>query len=342
MELSQVEQYATGAHASLATCDSLEALASWHQQHLAKAGELTAFKKSVGKVAPEERKAFGMGVNQIAGKLEAAFKQKTTELKDAELALRLASENIDVSLPARPHRVGGYHPLTLMLREICGVFRDMGFTVYESPHVELDEMSFQLLNIPKHHPARDMQDTFFVSEDVVMRPHTSPGQIRAMRELGPGPVQVILPGMCYRNEDISARSEIQFHQVEGVLVGEHVRFSDLKGILLNFARRLFGPDQAIKMRGSYFPFTEPSVEVDIKCTLCHGEGCRICKHTGWLELLGAGLMHPVVLKNGGYDPTKVRGIAFGLGVARLALLRHQIEDIRLFFQNDCRFLSQFQ
>lgn len=341
MDLTKLEEYLQSAKAQLQTMETLAALADWHQQHLAKSGQLTTYKKAIGKVDSAHRKAYGQAVNQVATVLQQTFHQKTEALKTAILAKRLAEEQIDVTLPARVHRSGGYHPLTLMLRELVDVFGEMGFTVFESPHVELDEMSFQLLNIPKHHPARDMTDTFYVSEEVVMRPHTSPGQIRAMRELGPGPIQVILPGMCYRNEDINPRSEIQFHQVEGLLVGEHVRFSDLKGIVLKFARRMFGEQQAIRVRGSYFPFTEPSVEVDIKCTLCAGAGCRICKHSGWLELLGAGLVHPVVLENGGYDASKVQGIAFGLGVARLVLLRHQIEDIRLFFQNDSRFLSQF-
>jgi phenylalanyl-tRNA synthetase alpha chain len=231
--------------------------------------------------------------------------------------------------------------VTLALREVVGVFEQMGFVVYESPHVELDELNFELLNMPPDHPARDMQDTFYVSDDVVLRTHTSAGQVRAMRQLCPGPVRVILPGLCYRHENITPRSEIQFHQIEGLLVGPEVRLSDLKGVLLKFARALFGPNQAIRMRGSYFPFTEPSCEVDIRCTLCDGKGCRVCKQSGWLELLGAGLVHPVVLRNGGYDPTKVRGIAFGMGIERLVLLRHGIDDIRLIFQNDLRFLRQF-
>ncbi len=214
--------------------------------------------------------------------------------------------------------------------------------MFDSPHVESDENNFQHLNMPPDHPARDMQDTFFVEGGGVMRTHTSPGQIRAMQAFKPEPLRVIVPGLCYRYEDINPRKDIQFHQVEGLMIGPSVRLSDLKGLLLTFARRIFGPDQAIRTRGSYFPFTEPSLEVDIRCTLCQGKGCRVCKMSGWLELLGAGLMHPHVLRAGGYDPDKVQGVAFGLGVARILLLRHQLDDIRSLFQNDLRLLEQFR
>jgi phenylalanyl-tRNA synthetase alpha chain len=217
----------------------------------------------------------------------------------------------------------------------------MGFSTFESRHTELDEYNFELLNMPPEHPARDMQDTFYLSDRTVLRTHTSAGQVRAMRLYAPEPVRVILPGLCYRHENITTRSEIQFHQIEGLMVGKTVRLSDLKGVLLRFARQAFGKDQRIRMRGSYFPFTEPSVEVDIRCTLCAGRGCRVCKHSGWLELLGAGLVHPVVLQNGGYDPQRVRGIAFGMGIERMVMLQYGIDDIRHFFQNDLRFLRQF-
>lgn len=341
MDLQELETYLKQA------CDELQAIGNesdigaWHQQHLAKNGKLNAFKKAIGKIEPEHRKEYGQAVNQGAARLQQAFADHTNQLKLDALRERIAAEAVDVTLPARSRSIGGYHPSTLMLREITHIFASMGFVVYESTHVELDEMSFQLLNIPKDHPARDMQDTFFIDEDVVLRPHTSPGQIHAMREYAPEPVQVILPGLCYRFEDVTPRSEMQFHQVEVLLVGPMVRFNDLKGVLLRFARHLFGEDQEIRLRGSYFPFTEPSVEVDIKCTLCHGSGCRVCKQTGWVELLGAGLVHPVVLENGGYDPNTNRGIAFGIGIERMVMMKHQIEDIRHIFQNDLRFLQQF-
>jgi phenylalanyl-tRNA synthetase alpha chain len=319
----------------------MDALHEWQHKYLAPSGIVTGWKRSIGKVSADQRRAFGAKVNESAAKLEAAYGVHAERIKLVDLKRRLAEEAIDVTLPPRSRRTGAYHPSTLMLREIYAVFAELGFRVFESPHVELDELNFQLLNIPPHHPARDMQDTFYVSEEVLLRTHTSPGQIRAMRALCPGPVRVILPGMCYRNEDITPRSEIQFHQVEGLLVGPTVRMSDLKGILLAYARRIFGDEQEIRLRGSYFPFTEPSVEVDIRCTICQGIGCRVCKQSGWLELLGAGLVHPRVLRNGGYDPASVRGIAWGMGVERQVLLRHSINDIRYFFQNDIRLLSQF-
>jgi phenylalanyl-tRNA synthetase alpha chain len=341
LKVEDLEQYRNEALSALNGVTDTKSAEEWYRVHLARSGRVASLKKQIGQAAQEERPAFGTMINNVAAQLEAAFKARQEEVKTARLAEQMMSEAIDVTLPPRPRRVGGYHPVTLMLREVYSVFASMGFTVFDSPHVELDEYNFQLLNIPPYHPARDMQDTFFVSPEVVLRTHTSPGQIRAMRLYAPGPVQVILPGLCYRHEDVTPRSEMQFHQVEGLLVGPHVRMSDLKGILHQFARVVFGDDQEIRLRGSYFPFTEPSVEVDIKCTICAGAGCRVCKHSGWLELLGSGLVHPVVLQNGGYDPTKVRGIAFGIGIERMILLRHGINDIRYFYQNDLRFLRQF-
>ena len=218
----------------------------------------------------------------------------------------------------------------------------MGFQVLESPELETDEYNFQLLNFPPDHPAREMQASFFTNKpDVVLRTHTSPGQIHAMREYYPEPIRVILPGMCYRHEQISARYEIQFHQVEGLAVGYNIRFSDLKGTLNDFAQRMFGAGRKTRFRAAYFPFTEPSAEVDVECILCNGQGCRLCKFTGWLEILGSGMVHPVVLQNGGYDPTVYSGFAFGKGPERITMLRHGIEDIRYFWANDLRFLEQF-
>ena len=249
---------------------------------------------------------------------------------------------MDVSLPARPQRRGGLHPSAQAVREVVDVFAQLGFSVFESPHVETDFYNFEAANMPPHHPARDMQDTFFTTDGHVLRTHTTAGQVRAMRTLGPGPLRVVLPGLCYRNEDITTRSEMQFHQIEGLLVGPNVRMSDLKGVLMAYAKALFGASGEVRMRGSYFPFTEPSVEVDIGCTLCGGAGCRVCKYTGWLEIAGAGQVHPVVLAHGGYDPSENRGIAFGLGTERTLMLRHGIDDIRHFFRNDTRFLSHFR
>lgn len=326
---------------ALARVEHEESLEAWYRATLSKSGTISNLLKTVKTIPAEDRPEFGREVNLIFAELRRCFEARKAELENLRLARELDSSAIDVTLPPQRRRVGRYHPVSSTLREICDILANMGFHVFESPNVELDEYNFQLLNIPKHHPARDMQDTFFVDEDVVLRTHTSPGQIRAMRTFAPNPCQVILPGRCYRHEDITPRSEIQFHQIEGLLVGPNVRFTDLKGVLTRFARLAYGDRQQIRIRGSYFPFTEPSVEVDIRCTICEGAGCRVCKHTGWLEMLGAGLVHPAVLINGGYSPSKVRGIAFGMGIERNILLRHRISDIRNFFQNDLRFLSQF-
>ncbi|MDH4248710.1 MAG: phenylalanine--tRNA ligase subunit alpha, partial [Deltaproteobacteria bacterium] len=233
------------------------------------------------------------------------------------------------------------HLSTQSMRRYRAIFAEMGFQVYESPDVETDENNFGLLNIPPYHPARDMWDTFWVNDDVVLRTHTSPGQIRCMRQYHPEPIRVILPGKCYRYEQITPRSEHQFFQIEGLAVGHNIRMTDLIGTLKQFADKMYGEGRKMRLRGSYFPFTEPSVEIDMDCILCKGKGCRVCKHTGWLEIAGAGMVHPVVLRNGGYDPAEWSGFAFGMGVERPAMLQHGIEDIRYFYGNDLRFLRQF-
>jgi phenylalanyl-tRNA synthetase alpha chain len=319
-----------------------KALEVWYRKYLAPSGSMNQWRKRIGAQPAEQRKAFGAAVNTAATALTQAYEACKRSVAELELTRSIREQGVDVSLPARALFAGGYHPVTSMIREVEKVFQQMGFLTFESPHAELDEYNFELLNMPADHPARDMQDTFYLSDKTVLRTHTSAGQVRAMQLYAPHPVRVILPGLCYRHENITLRSEIQFHQIEGLMVGKTVKLSDLKGILLGFARRVFGKEQRIRMRGSYFPFTEPSVEVDIRCTLCGGKGCRVCKHSGWLELLGAGLVHPVVLQNGGYDPREVRGIAFGMGIERMVMLLHGIDDIRHFFQNDLRFLRQFR
>ncbi len=247
-----------------------------------------------------------------------------------------------MTLPGRKPVPGRLHPSVQTLREIYRIWAEMGFQVYQAPDVETDENNFELLNIPPHHPARDMRDTFHTTTPgVLLRTHTSPGQIRVMRERAPEPIRVILPGMCYRYEPISARSEIQFHQVEGVMVGRHVTLGDLKGTLTDFARRMFGKDARTRLRPSYFPFTEPSGEMDVECFVCGGKGCGVCKYSGWLEILGCGMIHPKVLQNGGYDPAEFSGFAFGMGPERITMLRYRIDDIRNFWGNDVRFLQQF-
>lgn len=304
-------------------------------------GSIRSTQKDALKAAPgPEKRAIGELGNTYLKELDSAFEVRLAAIS-AEAAERDLSRRVDVTLPGRTRRRGHLHPLTIVRRECEEIFAQLGFVVVEGPEVETDFHNFEALAVPKEHPARDMQDTFYINERLLLRTHTSAGQIRAMRKLGPGDLRVALPGLCYRNENITPRSEIQFHQIEGLLVGERVRMSDLKGVLLQFARLMFGPEQAVRFRASYFPFTEPSVEVDVRCTICGGSGCRVCKQSGWLELLGAGMVHPVVLQNGGYDPEKYRGFAFGMGIERQVLLRYDIHDIRLLFGNDLRMLRQF-
>jgi phenylalanyl-tRNA synthetase alpha chain len=336
-----LDAYAARAAGELEAVSDAKALEAWYRSHLAPSGTMNQFRKSIGALPVEQRKPYGAKVNAAATALKEAYDRRGELVSRLELERAIQKDAIDVSLPSRPLARGGYHPITQMIREIERVFNDMGFATFESRHAELDEYNFEYLNMPPAHPARDMQDTFYLSDRAVLRTHTSAGQIHAMRRYAPGPVRVILPGRCYRHEQVTARAESQFHQVEGLMVGPGVRLSDLKGVLLRFARRMFGEKQQIRLRGSYFPFTEPSVEVDMRCSLCGGAGCRVCKHTGWLELGGAGLVHPVVLKHGGYDPDAVRGIAFGMGIDRTFMLLHGVPDIRLLFQNDLRFLRQF-
>jgi phenylalanyl-tRNA synthetase alpha chain len=298
--------------------------------------------RRIGELPPEERPVFGQRANQLKRELETAYEEKASAIKAAELEQGLAAGGLDVTLPGRPVKRGRLHPSTQTLRRIYQIWGDMGFQVYRSRDVETDEMNFQLLNFPPHHPAREMQDTFYTTNpEVLLRTHTSPGQVRVMRQYHPEPIRVVLPGMCYRHEQITARSEIQFYQVEGLAVGRGIRFSDLKGTLINFTNRLYGQGRPVRFRASYFPFTEPSAEMDVQCFLCDGSGCRICKYTGWLEILGCGMVHPNVLRNGGYDPNEFSGFAFGMGPERITMLKHGIEDIRYFWSNDLRFLEQF-
>ncbi len=339
-QLHQLEQEALTA---LVALNDSTALRLWEQQYLGKKGALTPFLRSLGQLAPEERPQVGQAVNQVKQALTQAFEERAETLRQAELAASLAADSIDVTLPGRPVLPGRLHITTQNLRQYYAIFAQMGFQVYEAPDVETDEYNFGLLNIPPYHPARDMWETFWVEseQETVLRTHTSPGQIRVMREYCPQSIRVVLPGKCYRYEQITARSEHQFYQLEGLAVGRHIAMTDLIGTLSEFARQMYGPDRKIRIRGSYFPFTEPSVEADMDCILCHQQGCRVCKYTGWLEIAGAGMVHPVVLRNGGYDPAEWSGFAFGMGVERPAMLKYRIGDIRLFYGNDLRFLRQF-
>jgi phenylalanyl-tRNA synthetase alpha chain len=340
--LEQLDQIEAAALGALAAADDTAALEAWRVAHLGRSSPLMTVLGDLGKLSKDERPAIGKRGNAVKGALEDAHAARVMTLRQAELERATREGAVDVTLPGRPVMRGRLHPATLGLRQIYAAFSDMGFQIYRSREVESDAYNFELLNMPQHHPARDMWDTFYTTTpNVLLRTHTSPGQIHAMREFCPEPIRVILPGMCYRYEQISARSDIQFYQVEGLAVGKHITLSDLKGTLSDVARRLFGQNVRTRFRADHFPFTEPSAEMDVECFLCEGRGCPVCKQTGWLEILGCGMVHPTVLRNGGYDPTEFSGFAFGMGPQRIIMLQHRIEDIRYFFQNDLRFLEQF-
>ncbi len=340
-----IDELREGALKALENISANDALANWRSQYLGRRGALGKLFGTIGRLPQAQRAGFGQQVNALQQELDAAYAQREQLIQSQLLARDLEEGEIDISLPARPQGRGGLHPSTRTHREFQTIWADMGFQVYHSRDVEADEFNFTLLNLPPHHPARDMQDTFYTTNsNVLLRTHTSPGQIRAMREFGAGgtkPIRVILPGMCYRQEQVTARSEIQFTQVEGLAIGRNIRMSDLKGTIAEFARRMYKPKAKVRFRASYFPFTEPSMEVDVECFLCGGDGCRVCKYTGWLEIAGSGMVHPTVLRNGGYDPSEWSGFAFGMGPERITMLKHGIQDIRYFWSNDLRFLQQF-
>ena len=340
--LQQLESLYKSALGEIGTITDDDTLRAWETKYIGRKGEVTTLVRSVGQLPKEERADFGKRANEVKDELTEAYTKREELIRQRELAKSLEEGEIDVTLPGRPVAVGGIHPANQTLREIYDIWADMGFQVFRTREVEDDETNFELLNIPQHHPARDMWDTFHTTTPgVILRTHTSPGQIHAMRHFAPGPIRVILPGMCFRYEQISARKEIQFNQVEGLAVGTNIRLSDLKGTITAFAHRIFGADRKVRFRGSYFPFTEPSLEVDVECILCNGKGCSVCKGTGWLEIAGCGMVHPTVLKNGGYDPSIHSGFAFGMGPERITMLKHGITDIRYFWGNDLRFLEQF-
>ncbi|MBN2500187.1 MAG: phenylalanine--tRNA ligase subunit alpha [Anaerolineales bacterium] len=346
--LEKLESIQTEALEALASVSDEDSLQAWKVAHIGRSSPVMDVFKSMGSLSKEERPVVGQQANQVKQALEAAFEEKAEMLKQAAIQSSLEGERLDITMPGRTQVRGRLHPVTQTIRQISDIFAEMGFQVYRSREVETDEMNFQLLNFPPHHPARDMQDTFFTTQEgIIMRTHTSPGQVRAMREYAaenpksPPPVRVILPGMCYRYEQVTARAEMQFTQIEGLAVGHNITFGDLKGTLSDFARRMFGQNVRTRFRASYFPFTEPSAEMDVECFVCGGEGCPVCKQTGWLEILGSGMVHPTVLRNGGYDPEKYTGFAFGMGPERITMLKYRIEDIRNFWRNDMRFLEQF-
>ena len=340
--IEELEQAYQAAVESLDSAENTTNLEEWHRANLGRKGSIQLMTRNFGSLSNEEKPLFGKRINEVKSALQEAFVAKESAFKMAEMEASIASDALDVTLPGRTQPRGGLHPSTIVMREIYRIFGDMGFQIYRSEDVVTDELNFELLNMPPEHPARDMQDTFYTEgEEVLLRTHTSGGQILAMRDYCPEPIRVILPGMCYRNEQITARSEIQFHQIEGLAVGHNISLSDLKGTLTEFAKRLFGADRKTRFRASYFPFTEPSAEMDVTCIICDGKGCKLCKMSGWLEILGCGMVHPTVLRNGGYDPDVYTGFAFGMGPERITMLKYGIEDIRYFWSNDLRFLEQF-
>ena len=329
------------AENELKQCQLLDDLNEFRVKYMGKKGELTRILRGMGQLAAEERPVMGQLANEIRDSLESKLGQLTEKIKEKEVERRLLAESIDITLPGIRPEMGRQHPLSLVIEEIEEIFMGMGFTIEEGPEIELDHYNFEALNIPKDHPARDMQDSFYLTPEVLLRTHTSPVQARTMEKTHPHvPVKIIVPGKVYRRDDDATHSPM-FHQVEGLVINHQIRFSDLKGILLNFARQMFGADQKIRLRPSFFPFTEPSAEVDISCVMCKGAGCRTCGQTGWLEILGAGMVHPRVLEMGGYNPEEVTGLAFGMGVERVAMLKYGIDDLRMLFENDMRFLRQF-
>jgi phenylalanyl-tRNA synthetase alpha chain len=329
-----------GAAEELERAASRQDLEQVRVKYLGKKGALTQLLRSVPALPPAERPMIGRETNEAKAEIEAALAARLSAVDQIERRARLAADRVDLTLPGRRTIPGSRHPLALVLDEIIDVFVGLGFAVADGPEVESDYYNFEALNIPRDHPARDMQDTFYVSEDVLLRTHTSPVQIRTMIMQKP-PVRIIVPGRVYRRDALDMTHSPVFHQVEGLAVDRDISMGDLRGTLELFAREMFGPDSRIRFRPSFFPFTEPSAEVDVLCFGCKGAGCRICKGSGWLEILGSGMVHPQVLRTVGYDPEEVTGWAFGMGVERVAMLRYGIDDIRLFYENDLRFLSQF-
>jgi len=333
----KIQQIQSQIDSSLSSITTSEHLEQFRIEFLSRKGKVSSLYEELKSVPNEQKPVYGQKINQLKKNVEEKFEQVKSKIESSAAS---KNEFIDLTLPGRTIPKGTRHPITQTIEQMKSIFVSMGFGIVYGPEIEDDYHNFEALNFAPNHPARDMQDTFFIKDDVVLRTHTTPVQIRVMKKQNP-PIRVIMPGRVYRNEAISARSNYFFHQVDGLYVNERVTFAELKGTLITFAKSFYGSDIKYRFRPSYFPFTEPSLEMDITCFLCSGKGCRICKHSGWLEVLGAGMVHPNVLKNVGYDPQKVSGYAFGMGVDRISLLRYGIDDIRTFFENDVRFLNQF-
>lgn len=338
----QLETLKREALEKIEQVDEMKNLQDIRVTYLGKKGSITKVLKGMGKLPPEERPLIGETANKVRNAISEAIEAKTIELEEIALNKQLEEETIDVTLPGRKVRVGGPHLLTSIIEEIEDLFIGMGYEIKEGPEVETDYYNFEALNLPKDHPARDMQDSFYITNELLLRTHTSPVQARTMEAYDGGePFKMICPGKVYRRDNDDATHSHQFTQIEGLYVDKNVRMSDLKGTLDKFAKHIFGEDREIRLRPSYFPFTEPSVEMDISCKVCDGKGCNVCKGTGWIEILGAGMVHPKVLEMGGYDPAEYSGFAFGMGPERIAMLKYGVSDIRHFYTNDIRFLKQY-
>lgn len=336
---AQLEAIEKKAFEELTAAQDLKDLDAVRVKYLGKKGELTAILKQMGKLSAEERPVIGQLANQVRAQIEERLEETKTNLEAHLLDQRLATETLDVTMPGKRSVLGKKHPITIVLDELKEIFIGMGFDVAQGPEVELDYYNFEALNIPKDHPARDTQDTFYINDNVVLRTQTSPIQIRVMEKQKP-PIRIIAPGRVYRSDALDATHSPLFHQVEGLVVDKNITMADLKGTLEVFVKRLYGEESVVRFRPHHFPFTEPSAELDVQCFNCHGEGCRLCKGEGWIEILGCGMVHPKVLENCGIDPEEYSGFAFGMGLERLVMRRYNIDDLRLFYENDARFLNQ--
>ena len=336
----ELEAIRSRAAAELEQASDPQSLESLRVKYLGKKGELTAILKQMGKLSAEERPVIGQLANEVRSFIEEDLTKRAAELKAAELEKKLEEEKLDVTLPGTRRELGHKHPLSIVLDELKEIFIGMGFSIVEGPEVEYDYYNFEALNIPKNHPARDTQDTFYINDNILLRTQTSSVQVRVMENQKP-PIRVISPGRVYRSDAVDATHSPLFHQIEGLVVDKGITFADLKGTLETFVKQLYGEDSVVRFRPHHFPFTEPSAELDVQCFHCHGEGCRLCKGEGWIEILGCGMVHPKVLLNCNIDPEVYSGFAFGMGLERLVMRRYNIDDLRLFYENDVRFLKQF-
>ncbi len=336
----EIEKLKEDALLELKECVSLKDVENFRVKYFGKKGRLTGILKGLGKLPKEERPVIGKLANQVKQYLLNLVEDRILKIQKDEVQKRILQEKIDITLPGEEIDIGHIHPISLTLRKICDIFIGLGFKVVEGPEVENEYYNFEALNIPADHPSREMWDSFYFGDGLLLRSHTSPVQIRVMEKAKP-PVKVVVPGKCYRRDAVDATHHWMFHQIEGLLVDDRVTFADLKGVLLHFAKQMFGKERRVRFTPSYFPFTEPSAEMSIDCFVCNGRGCRVCKGTGWIEILGSGMVNPKVLEEVGYDPEVYQGFAFGMGIERIAMLKYGINDIRLFFENDIRFLKQF-